>query len=175
MSCARTLHTLYNSTGNLLGWYYFYCILEDTLTKKWIILGHPSSKRSGQDSDWLLADLKGLHWFARWSCLWVGTSLSYWNDCPATQPVPSLTQKTPVPFTVLGVPLNHQWLGLSRWVSDKEAPCNAGDPGSIPGLGRSPGEGNGNPLQYSCPENTIDRAAWRATDYGVAEEADATE
>ena len=37
---------------------------------------------------------------------------------------------------------------------------NVGDPGSIPGLGRSPGEGNGNPLQYSCPENPMDRGAW---------------
>ena len=46
--------------------------------------------------------------------------------------------------------------------------CNAGDPGSIPGLGRSPGEGNGNPLQYSCLENPMDRGAWRATVHGVA-------
>ena len=40
---------------------------------------------------------------------------------------------------------------------------NEGDPGSIPGLERSPGEGNGNPLQYSCLENPMDRAAWQAT------------
>ena len=46
--------------------------------------------------------------------------------------------------------------------------CNAGDPGSIPGLGRSPGEGNGNPLQYSCLENPMDREVWRATVHGVA-------
>ena len=46
--------------------------------------------------------------------------------------------------------------------------CNAGDPGSIPGLGRSPGEGNGNPLQYSCLENPMDRGAWWATVHGVA-------
>ena len=48
----------------------------------------------------------------------------------------------------------------------KESACNAGDPGSIPGSGRSPGEGNGNPLQYSCLENPIDRRAWRATVHG---------
>ena len=42
----------------------------------------------------------------------------------------------------------------------KASACNAGDLGSIPGLGRSPGEGNGNPLQYSCLENSIDRGAW---------------
>ena len=51
---------------------------------------------------------------------------------------------------------------------DKASACNAGDLGSIPGLGRSPGEGNGNPLQYSCLENPMDRGAWQATVHGVA-------
>ena len=50
----------------------------------------------------------------------------------------------------------------------KASVCNEGDPGSIPGLGRSPGEGNGNPLQYSCLENPMDRGAWWATVHGVA-------
>ena len=45
----------------------------------------------------------------------------------------------------------------------KNLPVNAGDSGLIPGLGRSPGEGHGNPLQYSCLENPMDRGAWRAT------------
>ena len=44
----------------------------------------------------------------------------------------------------------------------KESACNAGDLGSIPGLGRSPGEGNGNPLQYYCLENPMDRGTWQA-------------
>ena len=43
---------------------------------------------------------------------------------------------------------------------DKESACNTGDPGLIPGSGRSPGEGNGYPLQYSCLENSVDRGAW---------------
>ena len=52
---------------------------------------------------------------------------------------------------------------LPRWLSDKKnLPTNAGDMGSIPGLGRSPGVGNGNPLQYSFLENSLDRRAWRA-------------
>ena len=51
---------------------------------------------------------------------------------------------------------------------DKESTCNVGDPGSIPGSGRSPEEGNGNPLQYSCLENSMDRGAWRVTVHGVA-------
>ena len=50
----------------------------------------------------------------------------------------------------------------------KVSACNAGNPGSIPGLGRSPGEGNGNPLQYFCLENPMDGEAWYATVHGVA-------
>ena len=50
----------------------------------------------------------------------------------------------------------------------KASASNAGNPGSIPGLGRSPGEGNGNPLQYSCLENPMDGGAWQATVHGVA-------
>ena len=50
----------------------------------------------------------------------------------------------------------------------KNLPANAGDPGLIPGLGRSPGGGNGNSLQYSCLENHMDRGAWWATVCGVA-------
>ena len=49
----------------------------------------------------------------------------------------------------------------------KNPPANAGDVGLIPGSGRSPGEGNGNPLQYSCLENPMDRGAWWATVHGV--------
>ena len=49
----------------------------------------------------------------------------------------------------------------------KESACNVGDPGSIPGPGRSPGEVNGYPLQYSCLENSMDRGAWQATVHGV--------
>ena len=51
----------------------------------------------------------------------------------------------------------------------KNLPANAGNKGSIPGLGRSPGEGNGNPLQYSCLENPMDGGAWWAAVYGVSQ------
>ena len=57
----------------------------------------------------------------------------------------------------------------------KNPPANARDAGSIPGSGRSPGEGNCNPLQYSCLENPMDRGAWRSTVYGVIKESDTTE
>ena len=50
----------------------------------------------------------------------------------------------------------------------RNSPASAGDVGSIPGSGRSPGERNSNPVQYSCLENPIDRGAWGATVYGVA-------
>ena len=60
----------------------------------------------------------------------------------------------------------------------KNPPANAGDTGdagSIPGLGRSPAGGNGNPLQYSCWENSMDRGVWRATVHGVTKQLDTTE
>ena len=50
----------------------------------------------------------------------------------------------------------------------KKSACSAGDPGLIPGLERSPGEGHRNPLQYSCLENSMDRGAWLDTVHGVA-------
>ena len=57
----------------------------------------------------------------------------------------------------------------------KNLPANAGDVGLIPGLGRYPGEGNGNPLQYSCLGNPMDRRAWQTTVHRVAKESDTTE
>ena len=65
-------------------------------------------------------------------------------------------------------------VGLHWWLSGKEYAYNAGDPGLIPGLGRSPGRGHGNPLQNSCLENSIDRGAWQATVHRVAQ-SDVTE
>ena len=53
-------------------------------------------------------------------------------------------------------------------LNGKESACNMGDLGSVPGSGKSPAEGNGNPLQNSCLENSMDRGAWWATVRGVA-------
>ena len=58
--------------------------------------------------------------------------------------------------------------GFHGGLDSKESTCNAGDLGSIPGLGRSPGGGHGNPLQYSCLKYFMDREAWQGTVHGVA-------
>ena len=64
------------------------------------------------------------------------------------------------------VVLNFITEGFPGGSDGKESACNAGYPGLIPGLGRSAGEGNGNPLQYSCLENSKDRGAWWSTVHG---------
>ena len=75
-------------------------------------------------------------------------------------------------------PVVHRASLVAQWVKNlptmKETACNAGDPGSMPESGRAPGEGNSNPLQYSCLENFMDRRAWWATVHGMARESDTT-
>ena len=66
-------------------------------------------------------------------------------------------------------------MGFPGGSDGKESTYNAGDLRSIPGSGRSPGEGNGNPLQYSCLKNPTDRGAWWATAHGVAKSQTQTE
>ena len=70
------------------------------------------------------------------------------------------TDSVPLPSAILE--------GFPGGSEGKASACNVGDLGSIPGLGRSPGEENGNPLQYSCLEIPMDRGAWWATVHGVA-------
>ena len=65
--------------------------------------------------------------------------------------------------------------GFPGGSDSKEFACIAGDLGLIPGLGRSPREGNGNLIQYSCLENSLDRGAWQATVHRVAKRSNATE
>ena len=68
----------------------------------------------------------------------------------------------------LRVTMCYTGIAFSGGSEVKASACNAGDLGSIPGLGRSPGEGNGNPLQYPCLENPMDGGAWWAIVHGVA-------
>ena len=65
-------------------------------------------------------------------------------------------------------------MGFPCGSAGKESACNAGDLGLIPGLGRSPGEGNGNPLQYSCLGNPMDRGAWQPTVPRITKESNMT-
>ena len=58
-------------------------------------------------------------------------------------------------------------MGFPGGSDSKESACNAEDQRSVPGSGRSPGEGNGNPLQRFCLENRMDRGAWQATVHGI--------
>ena len=66
-------------------------------------------------------------------------------------------------------------MGFHGGSDDKESACNAGDESSIPGSGRSPGEGNDYPLQYACLENSMARGAWQAIVQVVTKESDMTE
>ena len=72
-------------------------------------------------------------------------------------------------LTTLSTYFFHFWnlTGFPHSSVGKGSACNTRDQGSIPGMGKSPGEGNGNPFQYSCLENSRDRGAWRATVHGV--------
>ena len=72
-------------------------------------------------------------------------------------------------YLMANIPLSCLW-----WLSGKESTCNAGDTGLTPGLGKSPGEGNNFPLQYSCLRNPMGRGAWWATVRGVTKESDTT-
>ena len=67
--------------------------------------------------------------------------------------------------------ISNLW-GTLGGLDGKESACSAGDLDLVPGLGRSPGEGNGKPLQYSCLENPMNREAWRAKVHGVDKELD---
>ena len=76
----------------------------------------------------------------------------------------SWVRKFPSKRDVVLTPL---FLGFPGGLDGKESACKAGDLGSVPGFGRSPGGGHGNTLQYSCLENPMDRGAWWATVHGV--------
>ena len=85
--------------------------------------------------------MKEAAFMARYAVVYENTIYYVWTQCP-------------------GEPrANYTWAFPGGSVV-KNLPANAGDPGSIPGPGRSPGEGNDNPLQYSCLENSMDRGAW---------------
>ena len=104
-------------------------------------------------------------------------SCALWRDgmCPMCARVPAPVEckdcgrlrHTSSLFTIFSL-LLYFGRGFPVGSDDKEAACNAGDLGLMPGLGRSPGGGHGHPFQYSCLENPMDRRTWWATVHGVA-------
>ena len=80
----------------------------------------------------------------------------------------------PVNSLLLSLVITELGRGLPQWLRGEESACNAGDVSSIPGSGRSPGEGNGDPLLYSCLGNPMDIGSWWTTVHGVAKELDMT-
>ena len=102
-----------------------------------------------------------------------GSPRAFISSSPFSSPCPApLYLKYLLVLFHLDLDSSLQYLVEVYAVSDgKEAACDAGDLGSIPGSGRSPGEGNSNPLQYSCLENPMDRRAWQATVRGVTKES----
>ena len=107
---------------------------------------------------------------AKWERFLFKYDLGWSTDC--SQNFWSFAYST----TVTGlIPTYFLCLGFPGGPAGKQSTCSAGDPGSIPGSGRSPGEWNGYPLQYSCLENPMDRGVWQATVHGVTKESDMTE
>ena len=124
---------------------------------------HRHAQNNGSPNTWasygpvkLTQKLIYTHWFSSYLILWL----------------------TPLFYCILSK-ANFVWplspWGLSRRLSGKKSAYQAGDTGSISGSGRSPGGGNGNPLQYSCLENPIDREAWWAILHWGSKESDTTE
>ena len=93
-----------------------------------------------------------------------------WNSTPAFLPEESHGQRSLVGCSPQGRRVRHyRATSLLGGSDSKEFACSAGDHGLISGSGRSPAEANGNPFQYSCQENSMDRGAWWATIHGLTE------
>ena len=100
-----------------------------------------------------------MHWRRKWQSTWG----AWWAAvCGVAQSRTRLKQPSSSSRSSKVV------MGFPGSSDGKESACNVGDLRSMPGLGRPPGEGNGNPLQYSCLQKSMDRGAWRATVRGVA-------
>ena len=107
-----------------------------------------------------------LVWPPGWALFFTIMGLSsHWGVSLKTEWVSLLSWRL-LPACLSVFPLPMQFTGFPGGSAGKESTCNAGDLGSIPGLGRYPGEGNGNLLQYSCLGNLMDQGVWQTAVYG---------
>ena len=146
------------------------CVLfasRDDIARGWLSVSHKESSHQGRDQPAPWSQTSNLQNCEKQILLF--KPLSLWcfvmaagAKTGATMELTFLSNIPNVFFTILC-----HFLDLSGSSGGKESVCNAGDPGSIPGSGRSPRQGNGNPLQYSCLKNPMDRGAWRATVHQV--------
>ena len=105
--------------------------------------------------------------FCRWIANIKHTFFLTWNSTSRTLPM-KIHRKVHQDSHLMGREGRRQSKGFPCSSVTKESACSAGDPDSIPGLGGSPGEGNGNPLQYSCLENFTDGGSWQVTVHRMA-------
>ena len=111
----------------------------------------------------------------QWTWVWVSSGSWWWTGKPGVlQSMGSQKSDTTEQLNWTPTTTNSYMSNFPGASVVKNLPANATDIGSIPGSGRSPGEGDGNPLQYSCLGNPTDGGVWRATVHGIAKESDVT-
>ena len=136
--------------------------------KHWSGLPFPPPMHESEKSKWsrsVVSDFLETPWTAAYQAPpSMGFSRQeYWSGVPLLSPDGSPSALFYLSLSLLLCPSQQRGTGAPGGSDGKESACSAGDQGSIPGSGRSPGEGNSNPFQYSCLENPMDGGAWRAT------------
>ena len=157
--------------------FYFWAVFHCVYMSQWTHLKRPwcwerlKVRGLGHDRGW-----DG--WMAsptQWTWVWVSSGSWWWTGKPGVlQSMGSQKSDTTEQLNWTPTTTNSYMSNFPGASVVKNLPANATDIGSIPGSGRSPGEGDGNPLQYSCLGNPTDGGVWRATVHGIAKESDVT-